>query len=105
MAKTLAFYREAIRELRDSGHDNFSASNGYTLRGDLSSGQKSAISRAYSEHGSSREREDESESPYYDDATEDGDWYDIDYFNYDELDYDEDFLDEEADSYGEDAAK
>lgn len=112
MSKTLAFYRDAIRELRESGREAFSAGNGYYLRGELSSGQKGAISRALNqEHERASEREEPEEdeggdsfepSDYFDDGIDSGDWDDIDYFDYDEID---DFADEEADSYGEDASK
>jgi len=113
VSKNLGFYRDGIRELREAGFDFVSADNGYTLRGDLSSGQKSAISRALEslesrdeeprERASRVERDDDGddfdgETPYYDVATESGDWDDIDWFDYD---YADDFVDEEADSYDE----
>lgn len=122
MSKTLTFYRDGIRELREQGYDFASASNGYYLRGDLSSGQKAAISRALNEIAEERaerdrdeaekrehERETESaddedfqDSGWYDEAIEEGDWDDIDWFDYDYID---DFTDEEADSYDEGDAK
>ena len=108
MAKTLSFYREGIRELRDAGYSFASAENGYLLRGDLSSGQKSAISRALESLAESRAepepepREESDAGDWYSDAVELGDWDDIDWFDYD---YIEDFADEEADSYDEGDAK
>lgn len=117
MSKTLSFYRDGIRELRKQGYDFASASNGYYLRGDLSRGQKAAISRALNEIAKERAERDRDEaekretesydidvelSGWYLDAIEDGDFDDIDWFDYD---YIEDFTDEEADSYDEGDAK
>lgn len=108
MSKTLDFYRDGIRALRESGNESFTSSNGYLLRGDLSSGQKAAISRALGSLESEREPDeesddsDDSETPWYDDGIESGDFDDIDWFDYD---YADDFADEEADSYDEGDAK
>ena len=107
MSKTLGFYRDGIRELREAGFDAYSASNGYALRGDLSSGQKGAISRALgaleNERAEIEERLEEStEADWWNDSHDDADWDDIDYFDYENL---EDFVDEEADSYEEGEAK
>jgi len=107
VSKTLSFYRDGIRELREAGYDFASASNGYTLRGDLSSGQKSAISRALDSLESRaetepEEREQRDAGEWYADAIDSGSWDDIDYFDYDDID---DFTDEEADSYDEGDAK
>ena len=103
--KTLDFYRDGIRELRAAGIQFASASNGYSLRGDLSSGQKSAISRALSalESEAEQEQEEPQESgEWYSNAIDEGSWDDIDWFDYDLID---DFTDEEADSYDEGDAK
>jgi hypothetical protein len=106
MAKTLGFYRDGIRALREAGFDFASASNGYKLSGDLSSGQKSAIARALSRVESERDEPEESEerdeTPWYDGGIESGDFDDIDWFDYDVLD---DFTDEESDSYEEGETK
>ena len=107
MSKTLSFYRDGIRELRESGFDFARAENGYLLRGELSSGQKSAISRALDSLESPpkpepEEREGADAGEWYEEGIESGDFDDIDWFDYDDID---EFTDEESDSYEEGETK
>lgn len=106
MAKTLSYYRDAIRELRNAGR-GFTAADGYKLRGDLSKGQKSAITRAYNQLQDARsftdydEDDEENGVGYYYEAPseEDFEYDDIEWLDFDH-DYD-DFGDEESDNYSE----
>lgn len=117
MSRTLKSYRDAIRGLRDAGYD-LPASKGYRLSGQLSPGIKSAITRAQNQladritssgydalpRGEFYDDDSASDVDYYADGLDEDsepEWFDIDYF----MDYEyEEFLDEDEDSYGEEAA-
>ena len=111
MSKSGRQYAQEVRELRAAGIDAFPAANGYRLAdaANWSSGQKSAVTRAYNRLSEEQpeefeEREiglsDQEVEQYFDSGYGDDfeEWDDIDFFDFAEA---EELLDEEADDYEE----
>lgn len=105
--KTGAEYAQNVRELRDAGLD-FPARDGFLLAdaGDWTTGQKSAVTRAFNQldvddSGEIERDEFVEDLTFFDDGAGDGEeeFDDIDYFDFDEG---EEFEDDESDKYTED---